>query len=49
LDDGYGIDVIYLDYKKTFDTVSQWEVERKVKILWNYKENVRVDYRVLAE
>ena len=23
LDDGYGIDVIYLDYKKAFDTVSK--------------------------
>jgi len=31
LDDGYGIDVIYLDYKKAFDTVSHEKLREKLR------------------
>jgi len=31
LDEGYGIDVIYLDYRKAFDTVSNPRLIEKLK------------------
>ena len=44
LDEGYGIDVIYLDYKKAFDTVPHQRLIQKLQCLgfggnllrWNY-------------
>jgi len=32
LDEGYGIDVIYLDYRKAFDTVSHPRLIEKLKV-----------------
>jgi len=32
LDEGYGIDVIYLDYRKAFDTVSHSRLIEKLKV-----------------
>ena len=31
MDDGYGIDVIYLDYKKAFNTVSHGKLREKLR------------------
>jgi len=33
LDEGYGIDVIYLDYRKAFDTVPHTRLIEKVKAM----------------
>ena len=42
LDDGYGLDIIYLDYRKAFDSVLHKRLIEKLKT-WNNRESTIMD------
>ena len=44
MDDGYGLNIIYLDYRKAFDSVPHKRLIEKVKtILWNNRVLAKMD------
>ena len=42
MDRGYGLDIIYLDYQKAFDTVPH-KIVKKTKVVWIRWESVALD------
>ena len=43
LDSGHGIDAIYLDYQKAFDTVPHKRLFKKIQVMWIRWEIVALD------
>jgi len=46
LDEGHGVDVIYLDYRKAFDTVPHKRLTDKYMSSWNQRKSVKLDQSI---